>query len=326
VSDGAYKATESIVNEWSEKLKLLLETKHLYQSVVVDVLKAKQLIVNEIVPGIAAHVDAGVDPWLRRPLEGAMVIVKENVMIGNQTVNVVKPELLVSNVKLFCGVCKSCEVYYPLWIRDVTPECKDPRNNPMPRKDSFQLFFLAFQCQNCHSEPEGFIVRRSGYKLHLEGRSPIEEVVVPRYLPKKESRYFSDAVVAFDSGKKLAGLFYLRTFLEQFGRRITGMYGRFTGDQILETYGGTLPAAHRDHMPSFRSLYDKLSDALHQAREDDDLFEFAKAEIDRHFDIRRVFNIPEVEHTLDPIDSADLTAASSAANEPPSAAQQNSGI
>jgi hypothetical protein len=46
-------------------------------------------------------------------------------------------------------------------------------------------------------------------------------------------------------------------------------------------------------MPSLREWYDKLSEALHSAKEDAGLFESAKTEIEKHFDIRRVFAISE---------------------------------
>lgn len=101
------------------------------------------------------------------------------------------------------------------------------------------------------------------------------------------------AVIAFNSGKILAALFYLRTFIEQFARRVTGLTGKVTGDEILDDYYKSLPAPTRDEMPSLREWYDKLSDALHSAREDAPLFETAKTQIEKHFDIRRVFNIPE---------------------------------
>jgi hypothetical protein len=293
---GAIAMTNRIVDEWSNQLKHLLETKHLYQKVEVQIPTVRAEIRAEISPGIQTHVDLAVNAWETRPLEATMTRVTENmVVIANNMAHVVKPILLVTNVKLFCHVCRSSEVYYPLWARDISIECKDSRGNPMPRNNQFQLFFLAFQCENCHSEPEGFIVRRTAYRLHLEGRSPIEEVILPKYLPKIEARFMSDAIVGFNAGKKLAGLFYLRTFLEQFARRITGLRGRATGEEIMDAYAATLPVAHRDHMPSFRSLYEQLSGALHDAREDDQLFESVKGDIDRHFDIRRVFNIMEIE-------------------------------
>ena len=92
----------------------------------------------------------------------------------------------------------------------------------------------------------------------------------------------------------MAALFYLRTFIEQFARRQTGTMGtKKTGDEIMSSYADTIPAEHRGSMPSLREWYDKLSEALHNAREDAELFEKARAEIEHHFDIRRVFKIPD---------------------------------
>jgi hypothetical protein len=44
-------------------------------------------------------------------------------------------------------------------------------------------------------------------------------------------------------GKDDAG-FYLRVFLEQFARRLTGLKGRVTGEEIISTYTNTLPIAY----------------------------------------------------------------------------------
>ncbi len=46
-------------------------------------------------------------------------------------------------------------------------------------------------------------------------------------------------------------------------------------------------------MPSLGEWYGKISEALHEANEDDALFNKALAEIDHHFDIRRVFKIAD---------------------------------
>jgi hypothetical protein len=312
----AIEITDRLVDGWSSQLKILLETKHLYQKVEVPIPELLGTLIGAVNGGLQGHVRPAIEGWERRPLEAAMARSRENLQIVNQMASVTKPLLLVTNVKLFCKRCDSAEVFYPLWARDVTGECKDPRGNSMPGLDRFQLFFLAFQCQNCHSDPEGFIVRRVGYRLHLEGRSPIEQVVVPKYFPKQELHFFSDALVAFNAGKKLAGLFYLRTFLEQFARRVTGLRGRSTGDEIMDVYASTLPLAHRDHMPSLKSLYDKLSEALHSAREDEALFTEVKGEIDRHFDIRRVFNIsetpPPTEQIEPDVDEQSLASAGEA--------------
>jgi hypothetical protein len=283
------------VDEWSSRLKVLLETKHLYQKVEASIDQIKATVRSKLILGQEMAFDQFVALWQKRRMKPVMAVAVENSNVGNHNVVVKSPILLLTNVKLFCAQCKTSEVFSPLWAKDAAEECQGPHNKEMPRLEDHQLFFLAFQCQRCNRDPEGFIVRRSGHRLFLEGRSPIEQVDLPRYLPKKEMPFFSDAIVAFNAGKKLAGLFYLRTFLEQFARRITGMRDRVAGDDLMEAYAATLPAAHRDHMPSFREWYDKLSDAIHAAKEDDALFDEARSEIDRHFDIRRVYRIPETE-------------------------------
>jgi hypothetical protein len=283
------------VDEWSSQIKTLLETRHLYQKTEASINRIKTETRFKLHPGHEMIFDQFVALWEKRRLKPVMAPVFEAANVGGQAVTMKSPFILLGNVKLFCAPCKASEVFSPLWGKDVAEECHGPHNKEMPRLEDHQLFFIAFQCQRCNGDPEGFIVRRSGHRLFLEGRSPIEQVDLPRYLPKKETPFFSDAIVAFNAGKKLAGLFYLRTFLEQFSRRMTGKRGRIAGDELMEAYTATLPVAHRDYMPSFREWYDKLSDAIHAAREDDALFEEARAEILRHFDIRRVHRIPEIE-------------------------------
>lgn len=103
--------------------------------------------------------------------------------------------------------------------------------------------------------------------------------MVPIYIPKPEQPLYRDAVIAIHAGKTLAALFYLRTFIEQFARRQTLPKGRLTGDELMNAYIETLPKEHRDHMPSLGEWYGKLSEALHAAREDAELFEKGNIEI-----------------------------------------------
>jgi hypothetical protein len=44
-------------------------------------------------------------------------------------------------------------------------------------------------------------------------------------------------------------------------------------------------------MPSLGEWYEKLSEALHSAKEDSELFESAREKIEKHFDIRRVHDL-----------------------------------
>lgn len=290
------RVIESLNTKASEELKNLLENKHLYQNVSInaaDILKQ--------------HIDASREPNVREYLAywGAKELPKVRFVLSSSALYLISKEssardlqltLVPPNASLFCGSCGRREAFAPVWYSDAANEiAKLNRNAPRPISlpDTFQLFFLVYQCQRCFGLPEGFLIRRNNWNLGLHGRSPIELIETPVHIPKKELHHYRDAVLAFNSGKVLAGLFYLRTFIEQFGRRVTGRTGRATGEEILDDYYKRLPSPTRDQMPSLREWYDKLSGAIHSARDDATLFETARAEIDKHFDIRRVFNISE---------------------------------
>jgi hypothetical protein len=200
--------------------------------------------------------------------------------------------LVPPNASLFCRQCGRREAFAPMSFTEA-PSLIVQGGRQITIPDHLQIFFFVYQCQRCFGEPEGFIVRRNCWVLGLHGRSPIELVEIPPYVPKAESWIYKDAVIAYNSGKTLAGLFYLRTFIEQFARRVTGLTGKVTGDEIMDQYSKVLPAPIKAQMPSLREWYEKLSEPLHSATQDAALFDAAKVQIERHFDMRRIFEIPE---------------------------------
>jgi hypothetical protein len=50
----------------------------------------------------------------------------------------------------------------------------------------------------------------------------------------------------------------------------------------------TLPEDFRAHFPSLRDIYGVLSDAMHKADASPEIFNKAKADIEMHFDARRL--------------------------------------
>ena len=56
----------------------------------------------------------------------------------------------------------------------------------------------------------------------------MEYLELPLHVPRPESHLFRYAIIASQSGKHLASVFYLRSFVEQFARRVTGIVGRET--------------------------------------------------------------------------------------------------
>jgi hypothetical protein len=280
----------------SEGLKNLLETKHLYQKVDFDPKEILQKFLSNLKDG------RGIEQfirWQKEELANERFALSQQQIYGVDRIGIQTPifVLLVPHISIFCKKCDRREAFAPLWYSDWTNEFEKqakalpPKNFALPA--NFQMFVLVYQCQRCLGTPESFLVRCAGWSLSLEGRSPIEFVELPSQLPKTELKYYRDAVIAFNSRKVLAALFYLRTFIEQFGRRVTRSSGKITGDKIFDAYAEMLPGALKDQMPSLREWYDKLSEALHEANEDETLFGNAKAQIEIHFDIRRVFKIPE---------------------------------
>jgi hypothetical protein len=117
----------------------------------------------------------------------------------------------------------------------------------------------------------------------------MEHIDVSKSIPKTEEHLYRDALIAFGTGKHLAAIFYLRSFIEQFARRLSGITGKSTGDKIMDAYYATLPERNRELMPSLRHWYDKLSEPIHAARNDEQVFVDALDEINRHFEFRRMY-------------------------------------
>jgi hypothetical protein len=276
----------------SESLKSLIETKHLYQKVIVPYDEIVSEARNALVPGHQQEFYR-----LLKSIQQRFSIADQNLRAvgrGNSSHSVF--QLIIGNVKLFCQKCKRREAFQPVWWTDAANELRtqslvSQRGLEIP--EDIQWFHLMYQCQSCKGLPEIMLVRREKWTFFLEGRSPMENVVTENYIPKAESHWFRDALIAFNAGKTLAALFYLRTFIEQFARRQTQLDGRTTGTTIMSKYIQLLPDKHRDSMPSLGEWYDKLSEALHGAKEDAVLFEDARKQIEHHFDVRRVFQIAE---------------------------------
>jgi hypothetical protein len=277
-----------------EQLKTLLETKHLYQRVSIQSNDIVTPLIEKVIPGHQSNYLGQIQKGIR----GRLILTENATFDGLNNLQLWLP---LKNVKLFCIECDAREAFRPIWYEDMTFSIRGKHQTQrvlgtetfkIPFPDNFQLFALVYQCQRCESLPTAFIVKREGTDLFLEGRSPIEHVELPKFIPKDDLKWFRDAVIAFQTGKVLAALFYLRTFIEQFARRKTNTLGdKKTGDEIMSAYADTLPKNLRDTMPSLAEWYDKLSAALHTATEDSALFDAAREKLEEHFEIRRVHKL-----------------------------------
>jgi hypothetical protein len=272
----------------SAAISRLIQSKHLYQSETVDMsfidteLAKSSLQTVAVVRERVGPLRDG--PWIPSEPPGRNVPFVGH--IDSVTNNL---WFTAGTAKLFCGSCDRVEAFNPVLVEDLTA-----RSGYEPRKPkTIQVFAFSFLCQSCKSVPEFFLIRRVNLKLTMSGRVPMEHVDVPKVIPKKQQHHFSGAIIAFQAGQVLPGLFMLRTTIEQFVRE---RYGKpvETPDELTAAFGNymeSLPPAFRSTFPSLPDLYMKLSIALHSADASSDLFNTAQAEIARHFEARRLFEL-----------------------------------
>ena len=102
---------------------------------------------------------------------------------------------------------------------------------------------------------------------------------------------------SLQKGQTLAGIFLLRTFVEQFWRSLPQAQTliqkqpRSTGDEQGAVYQTTLPDDFKNRFPSLPDIYGKLSAAMHEATADGGLFEESCDRIVEHFDARRLYRL-----------------------------------
>lgn len=193
------------------------------------------------------------------------------------------------SVKLFCAKCNRTEPYNFGEGNDLLYDFRDP--TMFTYNVNEQAFSLAYQCQSCKSTPEIFLVHRNKLKLTLSGRVPMETVEVPTFLPKNFKKFFSDAIIAYNSGQTLAGIFLLRTFIEQVVRGQSTNPDSRDIEQLFTDYKNSLPGDFNKHFPSLKIIYDKLSEDLHGATGSIETFSKGKEDIEKHFEAKKIFDI-----------------------------------
>src|SRR5260370_17753644 len=272
----------------------LLTNKHLYQSVEVSVVAIDEYIKEQ---GDAAF-KAAEGSYHQKQTQ-----LQELVEQGNHKKKVLEAIWAITPASGPFGVPQTTieadVVYFDLpTIYSLCPTC-DGRwpFNPFPLRledrtssgeavvdhmdDAVEVFVCAYQCQACKTEPLVFLIRRRGVKLTLAGRSRIESVPAPAFLPKHVHGFYSDALIAHNAGKTMPGLFILRLVIEQFWAELERRHvlivrdegGRLHADQLADAYNDTLPSDFKDRFPSLGKIYKDISDCLHDARADTELFE-----------------------------------------------------
>jgi len=277
-------------------LQALLETKHLYQKLTLDVssiaseqfanFKGKDLSV--ILTLLSSQMK---NYWQLSDPQAA--VNTGTVLITSSPTDSYKSVMMhVPDVKLFCDICDGVEAFNHIGSSTCSYEDYHQRRTLSTESGVLQVFAISYLCQSCKDMQIDFLVRREENRFSIVGRSPIEHVDVPSYIPKQVRKYFSGAIVAHQSGQTLAGLFLFRTLIEQWCRIFSTSKDPLA-DKALEDYMGTLPKGFKDQFPSLVKLYEVLSSDIHLATGSPELFDSVRNDLTKHFDARRLYELKD---------------------------------
>lgn len=265
-------------------LKMLLESKHLYQAVTVDespvsnFWETVQVRVKERTVNMdALKFGVGEVEWSFAGIGTQFTNARSSFTLG---VHIYPP-----HARMFCKTCGRVEPFNFRYSTGLIEDAVTSKADGKPQIE--QVYAFSYLCQGCQKLPEVFLIRRTGAKLTLCGRSPMEHVPVPPEIPKEVAKYYSGAVVAYQSGQALAALFMLRTTCEQWARRFADPADK--ADVAIDKYMASLPEDFKARFPSLRDMYSDLSADIHAAKGSDALFEDILDKLGLHFRARQLY-------------------------------------
>ncbi len=306
-------------------LKLILETKHLYQNAEVDLspieteiskFKASKVpfVVGQVRPTNKDRLEREYQyqcrmllyfvlrsrNWRLRLSPLTTEFPPPDYRIRKEEIHVVLPQTII----IPCSLCSNdhsphnpayvgLDQAYPEIDLMSAPEVSTPPSLDVMNK--IQLFILPYQCQSCKGEPLTFLIRRNGGKLQLVGRSHYDTVIVPSSIPREEAPFYSEAIIARNCNRVLVSLFYLRTLIEQYMRRVLNNHKQIRGEELADLYSGLLPEDFPSTKPSLKTIYKELSATIHGAVEDEDQFNKSLKEIGDHFALVQQFPLRETD-------------------------------
>lgn len=263
-----YYEFQEVIKLIIDQVRILLQTKHSYQSVSISVPEGKVLTLSSTNP-LASVQDVIMSEWSW---------MKTGVIPNHQPL----VPCYAPSVKLYCG---KCEHIYP--FESIAAVTLSISNDGV---SASQDFAFSYQCHGCSNEVVSFLVRRAGAKLTLCGRSPIEHVAVPTFIPKDVRKYYSSAEIAFNAGQWLPAIFMLRTLIEQHMRLSVKEEAKVTGDVLCAKYNDTIDKTIRGSCQSLTPVYVVLSEAIHAAKDDPDIFQKQRDCVLAHFEFVDAFN------------------------------------
>jgi len=264
---------DPIENTIGQTFKILFETMHLYRSVMIK-LPSREKAKNQ-------------NETLRLNTPEGAAMFRAMDFLHNRPWNWSPPgqspaaNIVLPVIKIFCSEDDRHEPFHPKALHKISLINTN--------KNVTENLMIEYQCQSC-GQSTVFLVRRAGPKMWLTGRSPIEQILVHKDIPKSHKKFISDAILASNSGQVLPGLFMLRTFIEQYTKGQSEI-PNLLADKYVEEYMRKLPEDFKQRFPSLSKLYEELSLALHTANESQELFDKTLMNLYEHFEAKRLYKI-----------------------------------
>ncbi len=216
-----YQMVQSVV---TEALRVLLNTKHLYQHVEISA----DAVRKQLTPMLRKmYVDHQMFDHMIAATMHPLFQYWCPTLAAGQNASLLPRERMMFDLPTVRTFCERCEEVQPF-----NPE-PPPFGFPcVEMREKGQVFSVSYHCQGCKDFPLTFMVTRRDFRLTLTGRSEIEKIQVPPYIPKDVARHYSSAVLAYNCNQLLPSLFMLRTLIEQYMQSVLGRGKYKDADQL----------------------------------------------------------------------------------------------
>ncbi len=277
-------------------IRVLIETKYLYQKVSVDLNHAREitqpLLAKALLPGAGKTITAGelstvgqrsdetlktmaqevdVRPWA---LQTRHTGDKPELSQFHRAASIGSPALgtetkdmpiyfYLPAVSITCGTCKRTTTFSghasssTFSIHSLYP-LKGPSGTE-------QIFTPIFRCESCRKSIHTIALHRIGSRIHLCGCAPRREPLPSRQVPESLAPILSDAEQAVAEGDVFAGFYHLRTLAEHYMREqfCIPTTDQIRGEELIDKHYERFSNEMRAVLPSMTEAFSKLSENLH---------------------------------------------------------------
>lgn len=279
-------------DELTKVIKILLESKGLYQNVYVDSSFTSKYEMPEALSQefatrpLLLYSRGEAERGQRRTSPDRISQVGAPVEIPLESVPFI---CYLPNIILVCHgpSCKIESSFLSLWCSN-TSRNEDPY--PIIGENTEQVYSLTYQCATCREAVITFQLFRKGYRFQLTGRTVPYRPKLEKEWPAEIRRIVEVAVEAAAVGDLPAGYYHLRTAIEHHAKTKLEipLVTKIEGIELCEQYKDTLDEDLNSRFPSIIEMYKELSSGLHSRNVKADRFNEIRDDLLAHFQAKEL--------------------------------------